>query len=260
MHTTFLVVITVSPFRFVWSGQEASVSWYWSISDAFGNAVLFAPLGLVLVAKGWPWHKIVGFGLALSVAIECVQLFTPRTSSVIDVGLNTMGIALVALWSPRRSLPFARALIFTVPLWSLGLLWPAVTTWPAVIAASALVAGATVLLADDRQRPYVFDQAWWISVSMAPMISNDWPSAIVVVVAGGLAGLAVSSRDYSSMSVVAWLTCIGAALSLLFAGLPLGLPLDTWSVHAATLLLALLIGPLVLSNSINPLLSRLDRH
>jgi glycopeptide antibiotics resistance protein len=67
-----------------------------------GNVVLFAPLGAVLRARGLELGQTVARGLALSFAIELTQLAIPgRTTSVDDMLLNTLGVALGYLLAAR---------------------------------------------------------------------------------------------------------------------------------------------------------------
>jgi glycopeptide antibiotics resistance protein len=67
-----------------------------------GNVVLFAPLGAVLRARGLALGQAAARGLALSFAIELTQLAIPgRTTSVDDMLLNTLGVALGYLLAAR---------------------------------------------------------------------------------------------------------------------------------------------------------------
>ena len=57
-----------------------------------GNVLLFMPLGAVLSMRSWPVARSTLTGLALSVAIELVQLAIPgRWSTTDDVLVNTVG-------------------------------------------------------------------------------------------------------------------------------------------------------------------------
>lgn len=80
------------------------------VFEFVANIALFVPFG-VLVALAWPrvsaWVPIAA-GALVSTVIELVQLGIPsRVSTVSDVVANSagtaIGVALVALWSLRRS-------------------------------------------------------------------------------------------------------------------------------------------------------------
>lgn len=63
--------------------------------EVAGNVFLFAPLGAVLFFRGLPLHRAVFAGVVFATAIEVTQLLVPgRTTSVDDVVLNAMGVAL----------------------------------------------------------------------------------------------------------------------------------------------------------------------
>ena len=63
--------------------------------EVAGNMFLFAPLGAVLFFRGLPLHKAVFAGVVFAAGIEVTQLLVPgRTTSVDDVVLNAMGVAL----------------------------------------------------------------------------------------------------------------------------------------------------------------------
>jgi len=82
------------------------------VADVLVNIILFIPLGAALGSAGIGGWRAVGFGAALSGAVEFAQLFIPgRDSSLGDVCTNTAGAFLgwaLARWaagvlrSPRR--------------------------------------------------------------------------------------------------------------------------------------------------------------
>ena len=72
------------------------------LAGVIGNVILFAPLGVVLEARGVAGRRVVLIGALLSIAIEATQLLIPgRTTSVDDVLLNTVGVATGYLVSAR---------------------------------------------------------------------------------------------------------------------------------------------------------------
>ncbi len=61
-----------------------------------GNILLFVPLGFLLPLcwEGWRnMKRVIGFGFAMSLFIECNQLFNYRATSIDDLILNTAGAA-----------------------------------------------------------------------------------------------------------------------------------------------------------------------
>jgi glycopeptide antibiotics resistance protein len=63
--------------------------------EVAGNVFLFAPLGAVLFFRGLPLNKAVFAGVVFATGIEVTQFLVPgRTTSVDDVVLNAMGLAL----------------------------------------------------------------------------------------------------------------------------------------------------------------------
>ncbi len=95
------LIVTLAPFRFEAADTSrvmlSFVEWF----ELFANVLLFLPLGFLLPLTGRPalispWQVLVA-GLALSAAIELVQLFEPaRYTSPVDVAANGLGAALGA--------------------------------------------------------------------------------------------------------------------------------------------------------------------
>jgi VanZ family protein len=76
------------------------------LADCIRNLALFAPIGAMLVAAGRTTRSAIAIGLALSLAIEVVQLAIPgRFASPLDLVSNTLGTTLgVGLASGWRDL------------------------------------------------------------------------------------------------------------------------------------------------------------
>jgi len=65
------------------------------LAEAVGNVVLFVPLGFTLALAGWRRREVVLAGFALSLWIECAQMFIPgRDPNIGDIAWNTTGTAL----------------------------------------------------------------------------------------------------------------------------------------------------------------------
>jgi glycopeptide antibiotics resistance protein len=59
------------------------------------NVLVFVPIGVIGTRLRWDARITVGIGLLISVATECLQLFsTRRYPSVTDVILNTLGVTI----------------------------------------------------------------------------------------------------------------------------------------------------------------------
>jgi hypothetical protein len=85
------------------------------LSDAIANVLLFAPFAAGLFWSGVSGRRIVAFGFALSVAIECLQLrlLPGRDATIADVVANTLGSSLglvLAWWLPARRRSGAKTL------------------------------------------------------------------------------------------------------------------------------------------------------
>lgn len=72
------------------------VNRYWLWFMLLGNIVMFMPLGFFpkLLFRKWSWWKSLLLGFCASVSIELAQLFTPRSTDIDDVILNTTGAVL----------------------------------------------------------------------------------------------------------------------------------------------------------------------
>jgi glycopeptide antibiotics resistance protein len=85
-----------------WSARELDTV------NVVGNMVLFALPAAALRSLGWRLRRTVAAGLALSLAIELLQLAIPgRTTATVDVLCNTLGAA--AGWLVSARLRRARA-------------------------------------------------------------------------------------------------------------------------------------------------------
>jgi glycopeptide antibiotics resistance protein len=82
---------------------------YLSLLAQLGNVLLFVPLGAVLCFREWSLRRASLAGLALSSAIEIIQLAIPgRATATEDVILNVLGLALgwlvaTRIWRDRRT-------------------------------------------------------------------------------------------------------------------------------------------------------------
>jgi len=64
------------------------------LAEAVGNVLLFVPLGFTLTLARWRRREVVLAGFALSLWIECAQMFIPgRDPNVGDIVWNTTGAA-----------------------------------------------------------------------------------------------------------------------------------------------------------------------
>ena len=107
----FIVYNTLIPFKIIHDSEQLhfniqNIQWLQfdkrlSLTDIFGNVLLFIPLGFLIglnIKKMRPIFRIVLaviFGFLLSLAIEITQLFfLERTTSVIDLFNNTLGSAI----------------------------------------------------------------------------------------------------------------------------------------------------------------------
>jgi glycopeptide antibiotics resistance protein len=74
------------------------------ILESTANIAIYIPFGAALALKARALPTAVLYGLGLSTAIECAQLFlSGRTASVSDVLLNALGAALGYLLVSRAS-------------------------------------------------------------------------------------------------------------------------------------------------------------
>ena len=67
-----------------------------SAFDTLANVAVFVPLGLILVAARWRALPAIALGLAVSFAVEVLQLIVDvgRAADINDVITNTVGAAL----------------------------------------------------------------------------------------------------------------------------------------------------------------------
>jgi glycopeptide antibiotics resistance protein len=91
----------------------------WTLTDLFGNVLLFAPLGFLLpllVPAVRRWWEALAVGVGVSLLIELYQLAFPalREASVTDVLMNALGtllgFAALQLTGYRRASSSRRAL------------------------------------------------------------------------------------------------------------------------------------------------------
>lgn len=59
-----------------------------------GNIAMFVPFGFLaaLLWRGWSWKRALPAGLAITLFVECCQLFVGRAFDVDDLMLNTLGV------------------------------------------------------------------------------------------------------------------------------------------------------------------------
>ena len=130
-YIIFLIVLTLSPFEFSSFWLEKLLSYdperilrfvlHMRMMDIMGNIVLFIPFGYLLslllprsknekILKRLRTPVIAG-GL-LSGLIEMAQLFLPRTTSILDLGLNMtgtiLGYSVVTRWLLRETFYWRR--------------------------------------------------------------------------------------------------------------------------------------------------------
>lgn len=100
---TVVAIITLSPFRFE-TRPAHGLSFLWTWSDLVLNVLMFVPLGFAYRltrprGQAPEWARVALLGLALSGAIELLQLFAPtRFTSPFDLATNTLG-ALAGAWA-----------------------------------------------------------------------------------------------------------------------------------------------------------------
>ena len=116
VYVATLALVTLLPTRWPpWAGSSGlnepklvpfdnfmvELKWapLWTLTDLFGNVLLFAPFGVLLpllvpaVRRGW---QALAVGVGVSLHIELYQLAWPamREASVTDVLMNALGTAL----------------------------------------------------------------------------------------------------------------------------------------------------------------------
>jgi glycopeptide antibiotics resistance protein len=116
VYLAALVLITLLPTRWPpWAGSSGNndpklvpfdnfmveLKWapLWTLTDLFGNVLLFAPFGFLLpllVPAVRRWWQVLAVGVGVSLLIELYQLAWPamREASVTDVLMNALGAVL----------------------------------------------------------------------------------------------------------------------------------------------------------------------
>jgi glycopeptide antibiotics resistance protein len=116
VYIAALAVVTLLPTRWPpWAGSSGNndpklvpfdntlveLKWapLWTLTDLFGNVLLFAPLGFLLpllVPAVRRWWQALAVGAGVSLLIELYQLAWPamREASVTDVLMNALGAVL----------------------------------------------------------------------------------------------------------------------------------------------------------------------
>lgn len=248
LHIIFLVLITTNPFRFGSFSEMGNLSWYWSWTDAPANVLLFIPLGLALRAGGMRVLHVVLVGIVVSGGIELSQLFSSRSTSLIDFVLNLSGVSLACVWQPTQRIFLHHALVLTPSLWSIGLLLPKlVLLWAVTMAVVLLVVG--IWLAGKATTWYErLTIIGWIALSCAPIANNHLYAAIGLIILG----IVVSFIDFKSLLLpfsaekIVLVTCGVVALLLVLAAPPFYFPLDVWRGHLMILCCGLFAVPLTL--------------
>ncbi|MGF1521164.1 MAG: VanZ family protein [Leptolyngbyaceae cyanobacterium] len=248
-HIVFLFLITANPFYFGWPTEMGHIAWRGSWLDIPANVVLFVPLGLVLRTQRCTWHRAIWLGAIASVSIEVLQLFSTRVTSLLDVGLNVLGVALVTPWKPNRVALFRRAMALTVPLWSVGLLWPQLDSIAGAVAAAILVASGTLFWAGGFRFSDWVESGIWVTVSCASLATNA-PVPAVLLIAAGFAGSLLLPRVGCELAErITLIACMTTAATLLLGGVPIGYPLDVWRGHGMILFLGLGVAPFAMRMS-----------
>ena len=231
LHWVYLFAITSNPFRFGHPDQMGQLIWEVLPLDLAANVVLLVPLGLALRATGRsPW-TVLALGAVTSLSIEALQLFNSRASSLIDLGLNSLGIAGIAFLPGLNRAGFGQALIMTPALWSVGLLWPRLPVECAVAGLGVLLWVSLAARVWPRAR---FPFALWLLVSCAPAAANAPVSATAAAfVAGALAASGRAPDERWARRGLVTLT-LGALIVVgtvpavsYWAG-----PFDVWRGHA----------------------------
>lgn len=111
--TVVSLLFFISPSQAIFFNGEhdRSLTAIWN----FGHVVLFFVLTSALLNR-FPGLsiRITGFGLAIAVTIEALQLIVGRTFSLADIALDLTGIALALTWFFRSGNLFAYAFIFSL--------------------------------------------------------------------------------------------------------------------------------------------------
>jgi glycopeptide antibiotics resistance protein len=238
LWTTFIIYVTMLPFGFDMDAAEAarklramggSFGRPISRTDAVSNVLLFVPLGALLSFRvagrgtGLGMTLVVAAlgGLALSILVECGQLFLPsRVPSLVDLTTNTAGATLGALagwpfirrvwpaWSPavrvfvRRRPMAACALAAAVGLGVAGLAPFDVSLDPGDVKAAL-----------NRARPIPFGPP--LRGPTPPAEPWSWAGeALTWILAGGLVTLALSEARRGGSRAVAKAVALSGALSL----------------------------------------------
>ena len=119
MYCGGMAVLTVCPRWVVWSVIDVLHGHRWNVSGypffelgninlvpfrtfapdihslyiLAGNVLMFVPFGFfaALLWRGWGWRRALLAGLAVTLAVECCQLFVGRTFDIDDLLLNALG-------------------------------------------------------------------------------------------------------------------------------------------------------------------------
>jgi hypothetical protein len=121
-----ILLVTLGPSRDAVSGvfEWCFLCGESGLSDAIANVLLFAPLAAGLYWSGLPGRRVVATGLALSLAIEFLQLrLVPgRDATLSDIVANTLGSCLgvaCAWWLPVRRRSGSKTLVTAAALLAL---------------------------------------------------------------------------------------------------------------------------------------------
>ncbi|HHS12946.1 MAG TPA: VanZ family protein [bacterium] len=100
MYILFLVLMTMAPYNFSeeWlrlflDGEIRSQIVHFHVYDLLNNLILFIPMGLILKSlnPSFGWKRTILIGGMVSLTIETLQLFLPRTTSLNDLFMNSVG-------------------------------------------------------------------------------------------------------------------------------------------------------------------------
>ena len=97
LYLVLLAAATLSPFQTTCG--SAVIARAPQLADLVANLLLFVPLGLALRGRGFVWVGLCA--IALSIALEALQLALPRNTSPFDVATNGVGALLGRVWAPK---------------------------------------------------------------------------------------------------------------------------------------------------------------
>ncbi len=120
MFSGGMAVLTVFPRWVVWSIMDVLHGYGWNVAGypffalgnvnlvpfrtfapdihslyiLAGNIVMFVPFGFfaALLWRGWSWKRALPAGFAITLFVECCQLFVGRTFDIDDLLLNAFGV------------------------------------------------------------------------------------------------------------------------------------------------------------------------